>query len=138
MPGDEAVSLTTLFKDVKPDDLDKFLSTFTKYERIFDKSMAIVEKLDKMGILPAAIRSVGAKAGVQDIDKPLKNPLNIAASSPTHYEFFRYLNKAQSDKIEQMHEALKTAVKAQAPIDVEVEEVKEDEGIEEDENTLEV
>lgn len=128
MPGEDAIGLGSLLKDTKPEDLDKFLSTFTKYERIFDKAMGMIEKLDKMGILPAAIRTAGVKAGIQDVDRPLKNPLGMVATSPTHYEFYRFLNKIPSDKIDEMHEGIKKAIenaKNENPKETEPEEALE-------------
>lgn len=108
--SEDTIGLGTLLKDTNPADIDKFLATFSKYERLFDKGMNIIEKLDNMGILPAAIRAAGAKSGVKDIDRPLRDPLGLSATSPTHYVFYKFLNKIPSDKIEEMHTGLKKAV----------------------------
>ena len=70
----------------------------------------MMEKLDKMGILPAAIRAAGAKSGVPDIDKPLRDPLGLSATSPSHFQFYKFVNKIPSDKVDEMFDGLKRVV----------------------------
>lgn len=107
----DEISLGSLLKDVSPQDIDSVLATFTKYEKIFDKGIATLEKLEKLGILPAMIRSVGAKTGVIDLDKPLQNPLTFTSKTPAHYEFYRLLNDIPEEVIEEMHHGLLDNIK---------------------------
>ena len=130
MSGD-TIGLASFLKDTSPADIDKFLATFSKYERLLDKGMSVVEKLDKMGVLPAAIRAAGVKSGVPDIDKPLRNPLALSATSPAHFQFYKFVNRIPSDKVDEMFEGLKRAIEAtkqpeEPPVKVEDVERKEE------------
>ncbi len=108
----DEISLSTLLKDVSPEDLDSFLAKVTKYEKLFDKGILMVEKLEKLGVIPAIIRTAGAKAGIKDLDKPLQNPLAFVAKTPAHFEFYRMLNDMSEEDVSEMNRRLLTALKA--------------------------
>lgn len=96
--GDE-ISLGSLVAKTDPKQLDAFLSTVSKYEKVLDKAVGIIEKLNKMGVLPAAIRAIGVKQGIPDIDKPLTNPLALDASTASHRLLYVTLNGLSEEEV---------------------------------------
>ena len=129
------ISLGSLLKDASPQDIDSFLKTFEKYEKLFDKGIVVIEKLERLGVIPAIIRTAGAKAGIKDLDKPLQNPLSFVAKTPAHFEFFRLMNDMPSEQIEEMHSRLLTALKAAQKAAQVKEEKPKDEGKDESPNS---
>lgn len=109
--ADAETALATLVQNVKPGDMDSFLSTISKYEKLLDKGITIVEKLDRIGVLPAAIRMFGEKQGIKDIDRPLTNPLTLTATTSSHKLLFETLNKATEEQVIEMFKAASQAPK---------------------------
>lgn len=117
MPGE--IDLGSLIAKSDPKQLDSFLASAAKYEKLLDSGMRWLEKLEKLGVLPALIRGIGAKQGIPDIDKPLTNPLSIEATTASHRMLFKTLNDLPEEAIIEM---FKRSVTAEA----EIKESKED------------
>jgi len=92
-------------KEVNPDSLDSILATISKYERLMDKFLAIYNRLDRSGVIPAVLRIIGKKADI-DIDKPISNPLMLIAKSATHKALFEILNELDEGDIRAIHEQI--------------------------------
>ena len=92
-------------KNIEVNDLDSFLATLSKYERLLDKVMSIYNRLDRSGVIPVILRIVGKKAEI-DIDKPISNPLNIVAKSAVHKAFFEMMNDLSEEDIKAIHEQI--------------------------------
>lgn len=92
-------------KNIEVNDLDSFLSTLSKYERLLDKVMSIYNRLDRSGVIPVILRIVGKKAEI-DVDKPITNPLNIVAKSAVHKAFFEMMNDLSEEDIKAIHEQI--------------------------------
>jgi len=92
-------------KNVEINDLDSFLATLSKYERLLDKFIGIYNRLDRSGVIPIALRLIGKKAEI-DVEKPLINPLSIVASSATHRAFFEFLNDFEEKDIKELHKQI--------------------------------
>lgn len=103
------ISLGSLIAKTEPKQLDSFLATVTKYEKLMDKGMAIIEKLNKMGVLPAVIRGIGEKQGIKDIGKPLTNPLALEAATASHRMLYLTLNEAPEEAVIEMFKQATTA-----------------------------
>jgi uncharacterized protein YjgD (DUF1641 family) len=105
--------LSTLIAKTDPNQLDSILATAAKYEKLLNAGMRWLDKLDKIGVLPAVIRAVGAKTGIQDIDKPITNPLNFQAATSTHLMLYKLLNSAEEPVIEAMYKEILLAQNAE-------------------------
>ena len=92
-------------KEVNPESLDNILATISKYERLMDKFIAIYNRLDRSGVIPAVLRIIGKKADIE-VDKPISNPLNIVAKSATHKALFEILNELDEGDIRAIHEQI--------------------------------
>jgi len=92
-------------KNIEASDLDSFLATLSKYERLLDKFISIYNRLDRSGVIPVVLRIIGKKAEI-DVDKPISNPLNIVAKSATHRAFFEFLNDFSERDIKELHKQI--------------------------------
>ena len=92
-------------KNVDINDLDSFLATLSKYERLMDKFMGIYARLERSGVIPVILRIIGKKAEIE-VDKPITNPLNIIAKSSTHKALFELLNELPESDIRAIHEQI--------------------------------
>ena len=92
-------------KNIEVNDLDSFLATLSKYERLLDKFIGIYNRLDRSGVIPVALRILGKKAEI-DVDKPIVNPLSIIAKSATHRAFFEFLNDIPEKDIKELHKQI--------------------------------
>ncbi len=92
-------------RKIETSDLDSFLATLSKYERLLDKFIGIYNRLDRSGVIPVVLRIIGKKAEI-DVDKPLSNPLNIVAKSATHRAFFEFLNDFSEQDIKELHKQI--------------------------------
>jgi len=92
-------------KSMDINDLDSFLATLSKYERLLDKFMAIYSRLDRSGVIPVILRVIGKKAEI-DVDKPITNPLNVVAKTATHKALFEMLNEVGEADIRAIHEQI--------------------------------
>ncbi len=92
-------------KNIEASDLDSFLATLSKYERLLDKFIGIYNRLDRSGVIPVILRIVGKKAEI-DVDKPISNPLNIVAKSATHRAFFEFLNELDEHDVREIHKQI--------------------------------
>jgi len=92
-------------KNIEINDLDSFLATLSKYERLLDKFIGIYNRLDRSGVIPVVLRVIGKKAEI-DVDKPIVNPLNIVARSATHRAFFEFLNDFEEKDIKELHKQI--------------------------------
>jgi len=92
-------------KNMDVNDLDSFLATLSKYERLLDKFMGIYARLDRSGVIPVILRIVGKKAEI-DVDKPITNPLNVIAKSATHKALYEMLNEVGEADIRAIHEQI--------------------------------
>ncbi len=92
-------------KNIEASDLDSFLATLSKYERLLDKFINIYNRLDRSGVIPVVLRIIGKKAEI-DVDKPISNPLNIVAKSATHRAFFEFLNDFSEQDIKELHKQI--------------------------------
>jgi len=92
-------------KGMDINDLDSFLATLSKYERLLDKFMAIYSRLDRSGVIPVILRVIGKKAEI-DVDKPITNPLNVVAKTATHKALFEMLNEVGEADIRAIHEQI--------------------------------
>ena len=92
-------------KNVDINDLDSFLATLSKYERLMDKFMGIYARLERSGVIPVILRIIGKKAEI-DVDKPITNPLNIVAKSSTHKALYELLNELPEPDVRAIHEQI--------------------------------
>jgi len=92
-------------KNMDVNDLDSFLATLSKYERLLDKFMAIYSRLDRSGVIPVVLRVIGKKADIE-VDKPITNPLNVVAKTATHKALFEMLNEVGEADIRAIHEQI--------------------------------
>ena len=92
-------------KNIEINDLDSFLATLSKYERLLDKFIGIYNRLDRSGVIPVVLRVIGKKAEI-DVDKPIVNPLSIVAKSATHRAFFEFLNDIPEKDIKELHKQI--------------------------------
>jgi len=92
-------------KNIEVNDLDSFLATLSKYERLLDKFIGIYNRLDRSGVIPVALRILGKKAEI-DVDKPIVNPLSIIAKSATHRAFYEFLNDIPEKDIKELHKQI--------------------------------
>jgi len=92
-------------KNIEVNDLDSFLATLSKYERLLDKFIGIYNRLDRSGVIPVVLRVIGKKAEI-DVDKPIVNPLSIVAKSATHRAFFEFLNELNEKDIRELHKQI--------------------------------
>jgi len=92
-------------KNIEVNDLDSFLATLSKYERLLDKFIGIYNRLDRSGVIPVVLRVIGKKAEI-DVDKPIVNPLSIVAKSATHRAFFEFLNDIEEKDIKELHKQI--------------------------------
>ena len=92
-------------KNIEVNDLDSFLATLSKYERLLDKFIGIYNRLDRSGVIPVVLRVIGKKAEI-DVDKPIVNPLSIVAKSATHRAFFEFLNDFEEKDIKELHKQI--------------------------------
>jgi len=92
-------------KNIEVNDLDSFLATLSKYERLLDKFIGIYNRLDRSGVIPVVLRVIGKKAEI-DVDKPIVNPLSIVAKSATHRAFFEFLNDIDEKDIKELHKQI--------------------------------
>jgi len=92
-------------KNIEVNDLDSFLATLSKYERLLDKFIGIYNRLDRSGVIPVALRILGKKAEI-DVDKPIINPLSIVAKSAIHRAFFEFLNDFPEKDIKELHKQI--------------------------------
>ena len=103
---EEKKNLTSLSQVVAqaatPENLDKLLKDWDKYNKIFDRVNETIEKLNRLGLIPAIVRGIGKKYEIADIDKPLSDPLAISATSVTHKLFFQELNAVSEAQIKEM------------------------------------
>ena len=108
-PG--TTNLLDMMNNVDADKVGNVLKEFEKYEKILDKVSGITMRLNRIGVLPAVLRSAGQKSGIQNIDAPLpqQSPLSIDAASPIHLMMFKELN-AQPEAV--ISELYKNAVLA--------------------------
>ena len=105
MAEEKGIPTENLLGMINGIDIDKVgsvLKEVEKYEKILDKISGIIMRLNRIGVLPAAIRIMAPK-GV-DIDKPLPTPneLQIIAKSPVHLMMFRELNNQPEEVISGM------------------------------------
>ena len=103
---EEKKNLTSLSQVIAqaatPENLDKLLKDWDKYNKIFDRVNETIEKLNRLGLIPAIVRGIGKKYEIADIDKPLSDPLAISAASPIHKLFFSELNNVPEEQIKEM------------------------------------
>ena len=92
-------------KNIEVNDLDSFLATLSKYERLLDKFIGIYNRLDRSGVIPVVLRVIGKKAEI-DVDKPIVNPLSIVAKTATHRAFFEFLNDFPEKDIKELHKQI--------------------------------
>jgi hypothetical protein len=92
--------------------IDETLKTLAKYEGLLDRVSGIITKLDKIGVIPAVVRTLGKKGGIEDIDKPLNNPLNIIATTATHKLVYEKLNGLAENEVEQIYKQIILAEEA--------------------------
>jgi len=92
-------------KNIEINDLDSFLATLSKYERLLDKFIGIYNRLDRSGVIPVVLRVIGKKAEI-DVDKPIMNPLSIVAKSATHRAFYEFLNDFPEKDIKELHKQI--------------------------------
>ena len=92
-------------KNIEVNDLDSFLATLSKYERLLDKFIGIYNRLDRSGVIPVVLRVIGKKAEI-DVDKPIVNPLSIVAKSATHRAFYEFLNDIEEKDIKELHKQI--------------------------------
>ena len=92
-------------KNIEVNDLDSFLATLSKYERLLDKFISIYNRLDRSGVIPVVLRVIGKKAEI-DVDKPIVNPLSIVAKSATHRAFYEFLNDFSEKDIKELHKQI--------------------------------
>ena len=92
-------------KNIEMNDLDSFLATLSKYERLMDKFISIYNRLDRSGVIPVILRFVGKKAEI-DVDKPISNPLTVIAATATHKAFFEMMNELSEKDIRAIHEQI--------------------------------
>ena len=92
-------------KNIEMNDLDSFLATLSKYERLMDKFISIYNRLDRSGVIPVILRWVGKKTEI-DVDKPISNPLTMIASTATHKAFFEMMNELSEKDIRAIHEQI--------------------------------
>jgi len=92
-------------KNIEVNDLDSFLATLSKYERLLDKFIGIYNRLDRSGVIPVVLRVIGKKAEI-DVDKPIMNPLSIVAKSATHRAFYEFLNDFPEKDIKELHKQI--------------------------------
>jgi len=92
-------------KNIEINDLDSFLATLSKYERLMDKFISIYNRLDRSGVIPVILRWVGKKTEI-DVDKPISNPLTMIASTATHKAFFEMMNELSEKDIRAIHEQI--------------------------------
>ena len=92
-------------KNIEINDLDSFLATLSKYERLLDKFIGIYNRLDRSGVIPVVLRVIGKKAEIE-VDKPIVNPLSIVAKSATHRAFFEFLNELNEKDIRELHKQI--------------------------------
>jgi len=92
-------------KNIEVNDLDSFLATLSKYERLLDKFIGIYNRLDRSGVIPVALRILGKKVEI-DVDKPIVNPLSIIAKSATHRAFYEFLNDIPEKDIKELHKQI--------------------------------
>lgn len=105
MAEEKGIPTENLLGMINGIDIDKVgsvLKEVEKYEKILDKISGMIMRLNRIGVLPAAIRIMAPK-GV-DIDKPLPTPneLQIIAKSPVHLMMFRELNNQPEEVISGM------------------------------------
>lgn len=98
-------NLLSIIQNVDVDKVGDVLKEFEKYEKILDKVSGIVMRLNRIGVLPAALRILGQKTGMKDIDKPLPQPsqLSIEAISPTHLMMYKEMNKVPETAMAEMY-----------------------------------
>jgi len=92
-------------KNIEASDLDSFLATLAKYERLLDKFIGIYNRLDRSGVIPVILRVVGKRAQI-DVDKPIVNPLSIVARTATHRAFFEFLNELDERDVREIHKQI--------------------------------
>ncbi len=92
-------------KNIEASDLDSFLATLAKYERLLDKFIGIYNRLDRSGVIPVILRVVGKRAQI-DVDKPIVNPLSIVARTATHRAFFEFLNDLDERDVREIHKQI--------------------------------
>ena len=95
-------NLLGMLNGIDVDKVGSILKEVEKYEKLLDKISGMIMRLNRIGVLPAAIRIMAPK-GV-DIDKPLPAPneLQIIAKSPAHLMMFRELNNQPEEVINSM------------------------------------
>ena len=98
--------------------VDDLLATISKYERIMDKFLNLYSKLEKSGVINAALRIAGKRAGV-DLDKPAVHPLSIVASSPEHKVLFNILNQMSPQDVQQLYYMLLNSMQQNADKNIE-------------------
>ena len=92
-------------KNIEVNDLDSFLATLSKYERLLDKFIGIYNRLDRSEVVPVVLRVIGKKAEI-DVDKPIVNPLSIVAKTAIHRAFFEFLNDFPEKDIKELHKQI--------------------------------
>jgi hypothetical protein len=102
--NEESVNLLSMMNNVDVDKVGKVLKEVEKYEKILDKVSGITMRLNRIGVLPAVIRVLGQKSGIENLDAPLpqQNPLSIDAKSPMHLLMFKELNTQPEEVISEM------------------------------------
>jgi len=101
----ESTNLLSLIQGMDADKVGDVLKQFEKYEKVIDKASGMVMRLNRIGVLPAVMRVVGAKTGMgEEINKPLpqQSELEIKASSATHLYFYKQLNNQPEEAINKM------------------------------------
>ena len=95
-------NLLGMINGIDVDKVGSVLKEVEKYEKILDKVSGMIMRLNRIGVLPAAIRIIAPK-GV-DIDKPLPttNELTLIAKSPVHLLMYKELNEQPEGAITEM------------------------------------
>jgi hypothetical protein len=102
-PGTE--NLLSMMQNMDIDKVGTVLKEFEKYEKILDKVSGITMRLNRIGVLPAALRIVGQKSGIENLDAPLpkQSELSIEAKSPVHLLMFKELNTQPEAVISELY-----------------------------------
>lgn len=100
----EEENLLSLIKGVDVEKVGSVLKELEKYEKVLDKISGIVVRLNRIGVLPAVLRIIGQKSGIENIDKPLPqmNPLSVDAASSTHLLMIKEINKQSEENVSEM------------------------------------
>ena len=94
-----------------------FLGAIEKHEKSLDTILKIIDKLNNIGVIPAIVRSLQVKWGI-DLEKPLESSRAIVPKTDTHKIFFEQLNSLSENEIKNIAVFLQEIAKKQKEVGI--------------------